>query len=129
MRPPALAASLTWAMIFSLAFMQPAIPLLGYEAVPTDFLFVAVLVTWLWMLVSGRSVFAWDKAFGWLALYFAAGLASAIASGDPMLSAPAVLKNLYLLSLPVLIVNLIRTRDDLRTAIRWWLAGSAIVAL
>ena len=28
------------------------------------------------MLLSGRSAFAWDKAFGWLALYFAAGLAS-----------------------------------------------------
>ena len=116
-------------MIFSLAFMQPAIPLLGYIAVPTDFLFVAELLTWLLMLVSRRSAFAWDEVFGWLALYFAAGLVSAVASGDPLRSAPALLKNLYLLSLPVLIVNLVRTRDDFRTAIRCWLAGSAIVAL
>ena len=129
MRPPALASNLLWAMIFSLAFMQPAIPLLGYEAVPTDFLFTVLLATWLFTLLSGRSAFVWDKAFGWLALYFAAGLASAVASGDPLRNAPALLKNLYLLSLPVLIVNLIRIRDDFRVAIRWWLAGSAIVAL
>ena len=129
MRPPTLAVNLALALIFSLASMQPAIPLLGSIAVPTDFLFVAVLLTWLSMLLSGRSAFAWDKAFGWLALYFAAGLASAVVSGDPMRSAPALLKNLYLLSLPVFIANLIRTREDFRTAIRWWLGGSAIVAL
>ena len=105
MRPTPSALNLTWATIFSLAFMQPAIPLLGYVAVPTDFLFIAVLLTWLLTLRSGRSAFAWDNAFWWLALYFAAGLASAVASGDPMRSAPALLKNLYLLSLPVLIVK------------------------
>ncbi|MBA3512401.1 O-antigen ligase family protein [Sphingomonas sp.] len=129
MRPPAVVSNLVWAMIFSLAFMQPAIPLLGYITVPTDFLFVALCLAWLWALGTGRSAFTWDKAFGWLALYFAAVLASVIASDSPMRSAPALLKNLYLLSLPVIIVNLVRTRDDFRTAIQWWLAGSAVVAL
>src|SRR5687768_2299268 len=112
MRAPAIALNLAWALIFSLAFMQPAIPLLGNLAVPTDFLFVAMSIAWLWALGSGRSEFAWDSAYWWLGLYFAATLASAVASDAPMRSAPALLKTLYLLSLPVLIVNLIRTPDD-----------------
>lgn len=129
MRPPAFALTIVWALIFSLAFMQPAIPLLGYIAVPTDFLFVAAALAWLWALGTGRITFIKDSAYWWLAFYFAAALASAIAADTPARSAPALLKNLYLLSLPVLIVNLVRTSEDFRTAIRWWLAGTAIVAL
>lgn len=129
MGPPTIASYLLWALIFSLAFMQPAVQLLGYAAVPTDFLFIATMLPWLWALGTGRTAFEWDGAYWWLAVYLAVALASAFAAEAPMRSIPALLKQLYLLSLPVLLVNLVRTREDFRTAIRWWLAGSAVVAL
>lgn len=126
---PANLAILLAALISSLAFMQPAITMLGYAAVPTDFLFITLVLAWLWALGTGRITFIWDEAYWWLGLYFAAALASAVASDFPARSAPALLKQMYLLSLPVLVVNLVRTSADFQTAIRWWLAGTAIVAL
>ena len=129
MGPPTFALSLLWALIFSLAFMQPALPLLSYMAVPTDLLFIALVLAWLSALGTARITFVSDHAYKWLGLYLAAGVASAIAAGIPAQSAPALLKQLYLLSLPVLIVNLVRTHEHFRTAIRWWLAGTAVVAV
>ena len=129
MRPPTFALSLLWALIFSLAFMQPAVPLLGYMALPTDLLFVALVLAWLSALGTARITFVSDHAYKWLGLYLAAGVASAIAAGIPARSVPGLLKQLYLLSLPVLIVNLVRTHEHFRTAIRWWLAGTSVVAL
>lgn len=126
---PATLVILLAALILSLAFMQPAIQMLGYAAVPTDFLFLTLILAWLWALLTSRMTFIWDEAYWWLGLYFAAALASAVASDFPARSAPAILKQLYLLSLPVVVVNLVRTSADFRTAIRWWLAGTTIVAL
>jgi len=114
-------------LAMSLAFMQPPIPLLGFAAMPTDFIFVALVAAWLWALASRRTPLVLDKAYWLILFYLAAMVASALASGAPARSIPKLVTQLYLLSLPILVVNLIRSPGDLRLVMRWWLAGSALV--
>ncbi len=116
------------ALLFSLGFMKPAVMLLGFVSVATDFIFVALLLVWGWTLVRRRARFEWDPAFGWLGVYFGAMLLSAVVAGDPSTSAPKLLTQVYLLGLAVILTQLVTSRAALRSAIGWWLAGSAVVA-
>jgi O-antigen ligase len=125
---PVLVTRLFLLLTLSLAFMQPATSLLGFTAVPTDFLFLALMLAWLGALATGRTRFVWDKAYWLLGAYFAAMVASALASDDPARAVPKLLTQVYLLSLAVLACNIVRTSEDLRSALSWWLLGAAAVA-
>lgn len=116
-------------LVLSLAFMQPAIDVLGFNGAPTDFIFLALAAVWLWTLLSGRAKFVWDNAYWLVGLYLVAMIASAAASDTPLRWVPKLLSQFYLLSLPVIVGNLVRTREDLRSVVWWWLAGTAIVAV
>lgn len=115
-------------LVFSTAFMQPPIDLLGFTTVPTDFLFLLLAPAFAALVIAGRVPWAGDRAYWFLAAYFAAMLLSALAAGAGGLRTVAKLASeAYLLSLPVIVAGLIRGEADLRRALRAWLAGSAVV--
>jgi O-antigen ligase len=115
-------------LIFSLCLMQPPVPLLGFMAVPTDFLFLAVVAAWALFLVRQRARLVWDRAYIFIALYLFAMAISIPGSESPRASIVKFLTQLYLASLPVIVASLVSTEAQLRTAVRWWLAGSALTA-
>ncbi|MDP8993847.1 MAG: O-antigen ligase family protein [Pseudomonadota bacterium] len=113
----------------SLPLANPSVPLLGYRVIAADFLFVALAAAWAATLAAGRTRFIWDRSYLLIAAYFAAVAASAVASEAPRTSAAKMLTQLYLVALPVLAINLVRDTAGLKALLRWWLAGTAIVAL
>lgn len=123
-----LTLGLALVLIFSLAFMQPPIPLLGYLAVPTDLIFLALAAAWATLLALKRARIVWDPAYAFIALYLLAMLISVPGSQSPRASLLKLLTQIYLLSLPVLVCSVISRQWQLRAAIRGWLAGSAVMA-
>ena len=125
--------SLAWLLllllIFSLAFQQPAIRVLGFAAVPSDFIYLALLAAWTFELVAGRARFVWQQSYWLLGCYFAAMLASAVAAGMPTRTSAKLLTQVYLLSLPVIAISLVQSERQLRQALLAWLAGAGVVAL
>jgi O-antigen ligase len=109
--------------------MQPAIPLLGFDAVPTDFIYLALAAALLVARAVRSTPLLWDRSWGFIAFYFFAMLASALAAGLPAQSLTKLLTQLYLLSLPVAVVCLVRDERHLRSALLAWLVGTGIVAL
>lgn len=116
-------------LLFSLAWMKAPLTILALDAFPSDLLFIVTVTLWLLALIVRQADLRWHPAFWLLALYFAAMVASAFVSEAPRQSAFKLLTQAYLLSLPVLTFNLIATEGDLRRVIRWWVGGSAIVAM
>ncbi|HVM21997.1 MAG TPA: O-antigen ligase family protein [Sphingomicrobium sp.] len=116
-------------MLFSLAFMKPNVPIGGLLATPTDLLFLLASAALAVAVASGRAKLRWNPFYLVLLVYFAAMAVSALLSDDPRLSWFKLATQAYLLSLPVLCDNLIGSRDDLRMAIRTWLAASAVPAV
>ena len=115
--------------VFSIGLMQPPIDFLGYAAVPGDMLFPAMLVIWLLALATGEAAFVWDDGYWLLLAYLAALAASTLVSAAPDRSLLKMTTQLYLLAVPVLACNLIRSDRDLRRILLCWLAGTAIVVL
>jgi O-antigen ligase len=120
--------SLFLLLTLSLAFMQPPVGMFGFTAVPTDIVFLVLVAAWLWALATARTRLVWDHAYWLLIAYFAAMLVSALASDAPARALPKLLTQVYLLSLPVIVCSIVRSRHDLMAAMKWWLAGSAMVA-
>jgi hypothetical protein len=82
-------------LIFSLCLMQPPVPLLGFMAVPTDFLFLAVVAAWALFLVRQRARLVWDRAYIFIALYLFAMAISIPGSESPRASIVKFLTQLY----------------------------------
>jgi hypothetical protein len=125
----AIAQQLFLLLIFSLAFAHPPVPLLGFTAVATDFIYLILVAAWGAALASGQARLRWDRVFVAVGLYLAALAISALASDDLQKSVVKLLTQLYLLSLPVIGASLIEDDRDLRRALLWWLGGAAVVAL
>lgn len=123
-----IAWALLLVLIFSLAFMQPPIPLLGFSAVPTDFIFVPAAGCWLVLLLCRRARLVWDRSYWFIAFYFAALLLSVPGSEAPRQSLLKLLTQAYLFSLPVLVCSLATNESRLRAAVTAWLAGTAVMA-
>ena len=123
----AVAQPLLLLLIFSLAFMQPPVPLLGFLAVPTDFIFVGLAAVWGILLVTGRARLHWDRAYLFIAIYLAAMLVSVPGSESVRGSAVKLLTQLYLAGLAVIVSSLVLDEAELRSAVRAWLAGTAVV--
>lgn len=114
-------------LIFSLAFMQPPVPLLRFLAVPTDFIFVALAALWAALVVTGRASLRWDRAYLFIAIYLAAMLVSVPGSESVRSSGVKLLTQLYLAGLAVIVSTLVENEAQLRSAVRAWLAGTAVV--
>ena len=116
------------AYVFLLAFMQPALPLFGLEAVAADLAWLPLAPLAALTLITGGARMRWHEGYWPLALYlFAMGLSAAF-SGDPERSAVKLATQLYLLSLPVIVLILVETETDLRRLFVAWFAASAAVA-
>jgi len=126
---PAELRALAGLLALSLAFMQPPVSLLGFAAVPTDFIFLALIAALLWALARRRVRLVWDESYWWIGLYLAAMVASALAAGAPIWSVKKLVTQLYLLSIPIVIVHSVRSAGDLRLIVKWWLAGTFLVIL
>jgi hypothetical protein len=122
------ATALLLAYVISLAFMQPPIPIAGYQAAPADLTFLALAPVWGWALARGEAKLVWDGAWWPLIFYLAAMAISVVAAGVPVRGAIKLLTQVYLLSLPVIAVSLIRDEAELRRVFRWWIAASALLA-
>lgn len=122
-----LARLLLLLLILSLAFMQPSLFILGFPTAPTDFVYPLLVAVWLVALAAGQVRIVPHKAWWRLALYFAAMAASALVAEAPIKAAAKLVTQAYLLSLPVLVVSLVVDRAALRSAMRWWLMGTAAV--
>jgi len=116
------------AYVFALFWMKTPLWLNGMPAIVCDLVYLVAAAAWLVAFVTGRTKLHWHPAFWLLILYFAAMLLSGMFSPDPRTSAIKLATQLYLLSLPVLVFNLVRTSSDFRRMSVAWLAGSGIVA-
>lgn len=114
--------------VFTLCWMKTPVWVSGMPAIVCDLVYLVAAAAWLVAMLTGRAKLHWHPAFWLLILYFAAMLLSGIFSPDPRTSAIKLATQVYLLSLPVLVFNLVRTSDDFRRMSMAWLAGSGIVA-
>jgi O-antigen ligase len=121
------ARPLLLALIFSLAFMQPAIGLFGFHAVATDLLYLLLVVAWLVHLALRRVKPVWHPGAWLLVAYFAAMALSLPGADDAGRALLKLLTQLYLLSLPLLVLSLVRDERDMRRALSWWLGGTAVM--
>lgn len=115
-------------LVALLPWMKYGIIIFGLEAYPVDFLFVLTFGLWVAALATGQAHFHGHRSFVLLGLYFAAMAVSAAASEDRAVSAFKLLTQVYLLLLPVLAFNLIRTEAELKRVFLWWLVPALAVA-
>lgn len=116
-------------LVFSLGFIQPAISMRGFGIPAADFIFLFTFSIWLLSLIFKKNDFRWHKFYWLLLAYFSAMLLSTVFSVNPATSFIKLLGEIYLLSLPVLAVNLIQTENDFKKVLRVWLGATAIVVL
>jgi O-antigen ligase len=114
-------------MLLLLPWMKHGVTIRGLEAYPTDFVFLLTMALWLAALITGQTRLRLHPSFLLLAFYFAAMAVSAIVSFDPRTSAFKLLTQVYLLALPVLAFNLVRTETELKRALAWWLCPAIAV--
>jgi O-antigen ligase len=115
--------------IFLLGWMKQPLMIRDLAAYPVDFLFLITGLLWLVALLTGASRFRFDSAFWLLALYFAAMGLSLTHSQDLDKSAFKLITQVYLLSVPVLVFNLVRTADELKRAFISWITAAGLVGL
>lgn len=116
-------------LIVSLAWMKAPLAVRGLEVIPADLLFLVTAGFWLLALATRQTNLRLHPAFWLLGLYLAAMALSIINSTDPERSAFKLLTQVYLLALPVLAINLIRSRLELRRVIRWWVIAATALGL
>lgn len=114
-------------LIFSLALMQPSIPLIGFLAVPTDFLFLAVAALWLALVLLKQVRLEWDPAYAFIAVYLLAMFISVPGSESVHGSLLKLLTQLYLAGLTIVVSSLVDSERQLRAAALAWLTGSTLV--
>ncbi len=116
-------------LVFSLCYIQPFVLIFNFQIPPTEFIFLGTAAFWLLALITRQTRFRFHNFFWLLLFYFAAMLISAIFSDDRRLSFIKLAGEIYLLSLPVLIYNLIENQDELKRAIQIWLYATAFAVL
>ena len=114
-------------LIFSLSFMKPAIFVGGLAVTATDAIFIITCAALAAAVATGETRLRWNSFYSVLLFYFTALLISLLGSAEPQQAALKLASQAYLLALPVLACTLVDSRDELRSALRCWLAASAIV--
>ncbi len=115
-------------MIASLIWMKYPVMVGGLPAFPADALFLLTFALWAASLATRQSRFSWHPALWLLVAYFVAMALSATQAPDPLRSGFKLLTQIYLLSLPLLIYNLIDSVSGLRRLFRTWIAASGVLA-
>lgn len=110
-----------------LPWMKWGVTIHGLKAFPTDLLFLVTIVLWVTALAAGQARLHLHPSFLLLAAYFTAMAVSGAMSVDRSVSAFKLLTQVYLLLLPVLAFNLVRSEADLRRAFAWWLTPAVAV--
>ena len=117
-------------LIFSLGFMQPwAFSLSGFLVHFTDLIFLITFSLWIFSLLLKKNDFRLSKFYIPLAFYLAAMILSAVFSEDPKQSFIKLLGGFYLIGLAVLAFNLVRTTEEAKKAVFFWLAATLISCL
>jgi O-antigen ligase len=129
-RPLARAAGVAFlVLLVALPWMRNGVEIRGLYAYPVDFLFLVTMALWAGAILAGQTRLRLHPSFVLLALYFAAMAVSALFSAEPRTSAFKLLTEIYLLMLPVLAFNLVRTEAELKRAMSWWLAAAVAVGI
>lgn len=116
-------------LIFSLAFLSPAIRIQNQKAAITDFIFAAVFILWVAGILLGQFKFRFHRFYWFLIFYLAAMTLSVIFSPDLFKSGVKLLSQFYLIGLAVLTFNLADGERELRKVIAVWLAGTFLTIL
>src|SRR3954471_4961683 len=122
----AAAAALALFVLAQPIFM-PSLALGGLRVIAADPVFAAVAALLL-ATVAGGVRPRWDRAFPPLAGWLAAMALSALLSAEPRRSAFKLATEIYLLAIPVAVVQLVRSEKMLKRLLQAWLAAAAGVA-
>ena len=114
--------------LFAQAVMRPPVALIGFAAVPSDFLFLGLAAWAIADALRRRELPKWDPAMGWIALYFASLALATLTATNLPLAIAKLATQAYLFAIPLTLLALLRSMEELRFALRAWLAGSALVA-
>jgi O-antigen ligase len=106
---------------------MPSLSLGGLRVIAADSVYAAAATLLLAALAGGLGP-RWDRAFVPLAGWLAAMAVSAALSTDPRRSAFKLATEIYLLSIPVALVQLVRSEAALKRLLQAWLAAAAGVA-
>ncbi|MEA3050197.1 MAG: hypothetical protein QOG84_2033 [Sphingomonadales bacterium] len=107
---------------------MPAAAIGGLRVIAADPAFAAVAALLLASL-AGEARLRWDRAFVPLAGWMAAMALSALLSAEPRRSAFKLATEIYLLAIPVAVVQLVRSEAALKRLLQAWLAAAAGVAM
>ena len=114
------------AFVFSLCTMKPSVGLLGFEAAPSDLLFVIVVLLWLVSLLT-RSAKIRLSQFMLPVLAYVLGLTiSAIFSEDFSRSVSKLIGVCYLGAIALITYQIVSNRNRFRWTLVSFLAGAAI---
>jgi putative inorganic carbon (hco3(-)) transporter len=116
-------------LIFSLAFMQPAMESFGPAMTLTEAVFLVTAALFLIALITRQAQLRLERTYVLFGLY-AVGLSlSAVFSVDPKFSFFRFLGELYLIALAVLTINIVRTPEMIKNVVLVWLAASGVSAV
>ncbi|MEA3060250.1 MAG: hypothetical protein QOJ94_31 [Sphingomonadales bacterium] len=106
---------------------MPSLAIGGLRVVAADPVYAAVAVLLLATFAGGVGP-RWDRSFPPLAGWLAAMAVSALLSTEPRRSAFKLATEIYLVGIPVAVVQLVRREATLKRLIQAWLAAAAGVA-
>src|SRR5437867_527561 len=109
--------------VFALGFMKPYTYVRGLPAITADLVYLVAATCAAVAVATGKVRLRWDPLYGFLLLYFAAMVISALAAEDQARAWFKLATQVYLLSLPLLTATLVETEDELKTVFRVWLAA------
>lgn len=112
--------------IFSLAYIQPSIRFSGFFLSPSDLIFLLLFGVFSFLIVRGELKLNADYFYLFIALYFFTMIASLVFSDFSSRSLIKLLGEAYLISIPVVLMNLIESEEELRLVILCWIAGALI---
>jgi putative inorganic carbon (hco3(-)) transporter len=112
--------------VLSTGFMKPSIDIAGNLITPSDLLFPFLFLSVAISVATGRARPRWDNIYVALVFYLAAMLVSCSFSVDPVRSLTKLVAKIYLVSLPIIILQVVRSEKTFRIVLLAWLIGAVI---
>ncbi|MEA3036113.1 MAG: hypothetical protein QOH04_1878, partial [Sphingomonadales bacterium] len=123
-RPAAAALAL---FVLAQPVFIPSLMIGGLRVITADLVYAAAAALLLAAFASGLRA-RWDDLYWPLAGWFAAMAVSALLSTEPRRSAFKLATEFYLLSIPMLVLQLVRSEEALKRLLLAWLVAAAGVA-
>ncbi len=117
------------AYVFTLGFMQPRLLTFGPKLQVSDLLFVILFILWLISILNQPRLFRAHRFYWVIIFYILAGVFSLFVSDDPRADPVKLAGNIYLVSLPLITFDLVRTLVHVKKVIFTWLAASMIISI